>query len=45
MWIEFEALRFFCPERTDVFVGCESLEGFESSGEVVGSDEVGEMAT
>lgn len=42
-WIEFEALRFFCPDGADVFVGCESFEGLESSGEVVGMDEVGEM--
>jgi len=42
-WIEFEALRLFCPDRADVLVGCESFEGFESSGEVVGVDEVGEM--
>lgn len=42
-WIECEALRLFCPDGADVFVGCESFEGLESSGEVVGMDEVGEM--
>ena len=42
--IECEALGFFCPARADVFVGRESFEGLESSGEVVGGDEVGEMA-
>jgi len=42
-WIECEPLRLFCPDRADVFVGCESFEGFESSGEIVGVDEVGEM--
>lgn len=42
-WIEFEALWLFCPDRADVFVRCESFEGLESSGEVVGIDEVGEM--
>lgn len=42
-WIEFESLRFFCPDRADVFVWRESSEDFESSGEVVGVDEVGEM--
>ena len=42
-WIEFEALWPFCPHRADVFVRCEPFEGLESSGEVVGSDEVGEM--
>ncbi len=42
-WIECEALRLFCPDGTDEFVRCESFECFESSGEVVGLDEVGEM--
>ena len=42
-WTKFEALGFFCPDGADVFVGRESSEGFESSGEVVGVDEVGEM--
>ncbi len=42
-WVEFEALRLFCPDRGDVFVRCEPFEGLESSGEVVGVDEVGEM--
>lgn len=42
-WIEFESLWFFCPDRTDVFVRCESFECLEPSGEVVGVDEVGEM--
>ncbi len=42
-WIEFEALGFFCPGGGDVFVGCETFEGLESSGEVVGVDEVGEV--
>ena len=42
-WIEFEALRFFCPERGDVFVGCKSSECLESPGEVISVHEVGEM--
>ena len=42
-WIECEPLRLFCPDRADVLVGCESFESLESSGEVVGLDEVGEM--
>ena len=42
-WIEFESLGFFCPDVADVFVGRESSEGLESSGEIVGIDEVGEM--
>jgi hypothetical protein len=41
-WIEFEASRFFCPDGADVFAGCETFEGLESSSEVVGMDEVGE---
>ena len=31
------------PEFAEVFVGRESLEGLESSGEVVGSEEVGQV--
>ena len=42
-WIEFEALGVFCPDGADVFVRCKSFEGLESSGEVVGIHEVGEM--
>ncbi len=42
-WMECEPLRLFCPGGADVLVGCESFEGLESSGEVVGLDEVGEM--
>jgi hypothetical protein len=42
-WIMFEALGFFCPGCADLFVGCKSFEGLESSGEVVGIYEVGEM--
>ena len=42
-WIESESLWFFCPYRADVFVRYESFESLESSGEVVGTDEVGEM--
>lgn len=44
-WIEFESLGFFCPEGADVFEGSKSSEGFESSSEVVGVDEVGEVLT
>lgn len=42
-WIEFESLRFFCPDGADVFVGCETFESLEPSGEVVGVDEVDEV--
>jgi hypothetical protein len=31
------------PEFADGFVGCEAAEGLESSGEVVGCDEVGQV--
>ena len=34
-----------CPELADVLVGRETLEGLEALGEVVGCDEVGEMAS
>ena len=42
-WIEFESLWFSCPEGADVFVGCEPFESSESTCEVVGIHEVGEM--
>ena len=42
--IEGEAIRLFCPELADVSVWREAFEGPEASGEVVGRDEVGEMA-
>ena len=44
-WIESEALGLFGPGLTDVFVGGEAEEGLETTGEVVGDDEVGEMAS
>jgi hypothetical protein len=40
VWIEFEALWLFCPERADVVIGRKPFESLESSGEVVGDDEV-----
>src|SRR5438046_4450302 len=43
VWIECEALWLFCPESAGVFVGRKSFEGLESSGEVVGGDEVCEV--
>ncbi len=33
----------FRPELTEVFIGREPFEGLESSGEVVGSEEVGQV--
>ncbi len=43
--IEFESMGLFCPVGAEVFVGCQTFEGFESSGEFVGRDEVGEVLT
>src|SRR6202047_3683410 len=43
-WIEDEAIRLFCPCLADVFVGRQAFQGLEPAGEVVGRDEVGEMA-
>jgi hypothetical protein len=42
-WTKVEAFGFLCPDGADVFVGRESSEDFESSGEIVGVDEVGEV--
>jgi hypothetical protein len=36
-------LRLYCPSFADELVGREAVEGLESSGEVVGGDEVVEM--
>ena len=43
-WIEGESLGLFCPDPADVFERRESFEGLETLGEIVGADEVGEMA-
>jgi hypothetical protein len=42
-WIEFESFWFFCPDGADVFVGGKPFEGLQSSGKVVGVDEVCEV--
>ena len=42
-WIESEPFRVTGPYAADVFVWCETLEGLEATGEVVGRDEVVEM--
>ena len=39
-WVESKSVRGLCPEFAEVFVGNETLEGLESSGEVVGPEEV-----
>jgi hypothetical protein len=43
--VERESFGLFCPELADVFVGREAFEGLETLSEVVGADEVGEMAS
>lgn len=41
--IEDESIRFFCPSPTNEFVWCKAFEGLQSSAELIGYDEVGEM--
>ena len=43
-WVEDESIRLRCPCLADVFVRCEASEGLEPAAEVVGRDEVGEVA-
>src|SRR3990167_67675 len=43
-WIESESIGLFRPGLTDVLVGGKAQEGLEPTGEVVGHDEVDEMA-
>src|SRR5512147_2544543 len=42
--IEGESFRFFCPGLADVLVGREPVERFEAPSEVVGGDEVDQVA-
>jgi hypothetical protein len=42
--IEFESFWFVCPCFADVFVGRETLEGFEATTKIVSVYEVGGMA-
>ena len=42
-WVESKSVRVLSPEFADGFVGREALEGLESSGEVIGCDEVGQV--
>jgi hypothetical protein len=37
--VDFEAIRIFCLDLTDVFVGCQLFEHFEPLGEVVRHNE------
>ena len=41
--IDFESRRLFCPDFADVFVGRETVQGFEPASEVVSIQEVGQM--
>src|ERR1700722_4784494 len=43
-WIEVEAFWLFCPDFADELVWREALEGLQSSAEVIGCDEVAQMA-
>src|SRR5262249_4530294 len=43
-WIEDEWIRLLCPRLADELVGCEPFESLQASAEVVGRDEVGEVA-
>src|SRR5271169_5547346 len=43
--IERESFGLFCPELANVFVGREAIERLKTLGEVVGADEVGEVAS
>ncbi len=38
-----EAIRFFCPSIANGLVGCETFEGLQAPGEVIGADEVIEV--
>ena len=42
-WVESKSVWGLCPEFAEVLVGRESFECLESSGEVVGCDEVGQV--
>lgn len=39
-WVEGKSIWLLRPEFAQVFVRCESLEGLESSGEVISHEEV-----
>src|SRR5712691_8250276 len=41
--VESKSIGFVSPEFAEVFVGSEALESLESSGEVVGFEEVGQV--
>src|SRR5712671_7543746 len=43
-WLELESFGLDCPLLADELVGREAVEGFEPSSEIVGVEEVGEVA-
>src|SRR6202049_1538737 len=43
-WIEGESVWLFYPDAAEILVWREALEGFEPAAEVVGHDEVGQVA-
>src|SRR5579863_7775685 len=43
-WVEVEAFWLFCPYFADELVWREPLEGFQSAAEIIGCDQVAEMA-
>ena len=43
-WIEVESFWLDCPSFADELVGCETFEGLQSPAEVIGGDEVSEVA-
>src|SRR6185437_10386921 len=43
-WVESESVWLFRPDLADVFVRRKSPEGLQATGEVVGGDEVGQVA-
>ena len=44
-WVEDESIRLLCPCLADVFVGCETPQGFQPAAEVVGGEEVGQVGS
>ena len=42
-WIDVESRGVFCPDLADVFIGRETIQGLQPTGEVVGVDEVAEV--
>ena len=43
-WIDVESVGLFCPDFADVFVWGQAVEGLQTAREIVGVDEVAEVA-